>query len=138
MLLILNDSTFFFIFSLLLPLALYSVRTYQLSFILYLLYLGALDLIASSILLVAVTWEFKLGGKNNTINTAFFMPLFTILLRAVISMPFDCIIRFLYLYSNIQIFFLGGLLILNFIQACNFSYSLPRAIYRFLLIRYKT
>ena len=56
---------------------------------------------ASGILLVAVTWEFELRGENNTINTAFFMLLFTILLKAVISVPSNYIIRFLYLYGNI-------------------------------------
>ena len=66
-----------------------------------LLCLGTLDLIASSILLVVVTWEFKLGGENNAINMASFIPLFAILLKATISIPSDCIVRFLCLYSNI-------------------------------------
>jgi hypothetical protein len=57
-------------------------------------------LIASGILLVAATWEFELGGENNAISTASFMPFFAILLRAVISVPFDCIIRFLYLHGD--------------------------------------
>ena len=83
------------------PLVLRGVRIYWLSFMLYLLRLGASDLMAGSILLIAATWEFKLGGENNAINTAFFMPLFAILLRTAINMPFNCIIRFLYLHSNI-------------------------------------
>ena len=66
-----------------------------------LLHLSALDLMASSILLVAATWEFKLGGKSNAINIASFMLFLAILLKAVISVPSDCIIRFLYLYNNI-------------------------------------
>jgi len=77
------------------------VGTCWLSFILYLLCLGALDLIASNILLVAATWEFKLGGKNNVMSTASFMPFFIILLRAAINVPFNCIVRFLCFYSNI-------------------------------------
>ena len=71
------------------------------SFILYLLRLGALDLIASGILLMAATWEFKLGGENNAISIAFFVLFFAILLRAAISVPFDRIAKFLYLYGNI-------------------------------------
>ena len=68
---------------------------------LYLSRLGTLDLIASGILLVIATQEFKLRGKNNTISMASFVPLFAILLRAAISMPFNCIIKFLYLHSYI-------------------------------------
>jgi hypothetical protein len=68
---------------------------------LYLLYLSASDLIASSILLVAATQEFKLRGKNNTTSTASFIPFFAISLRAVISVPSNYIIRFLYFYSDI-------------------------------------
>ena len=56
---------------------------------------------ASGILLVAATWEFKLRSKSNAINIASFIPFLTILLRAVISVPFNCIARFLYLYSDI-------------------------------------
>ena len=56
---------------------------------------------ASGILLVAATQEFELGGENNAINTAFFIPLFTILLKAAISVPSNRIIRFLCLHSNI-------------------------------------
>ena len=56
---------------------------------------------AGGILLIVVTQEFKLGGKNNAINTASFILLFAILLRAVISMPSNYIIKFLYLYNNI-------------------------------------
>ena len=63
--------------------------------------LGALDLIAGGILLVAVTWEFKLGGKNNVISMASFMLFFTILLRAAISVPSNYIARFLCLYGDI-------------------------------------
>jgi len=63
--------------------------------------LGALDLIAGGILLVAATWEFKLGGKNNAISIASFVLFFAILLRAVISMPSNHIARFLCLYSDI-------------------------------------
>ena len=63
--------------------------------------LGALDLIAGGILLVAITWEFELGGENNIISIASFIPLFTILLKAVISVPSNYIVRFLYLYSDI-------------------------------------
>ena len=92
---------FFIFFILLLPLALRGVRTYWLFFTLRPLCLGALDLMAGGILLVVVTWEFKLGGKNNTTNTAFFILLFAILLKAVISVPFNRIMRFLYLYSDI-------------------------------------
>ena len=87
--------------SLLLLLALYGVGTCWLFFILYLSRLGALDLITGSVLLVVATQEFELGGKNNTISMASFVPLFAILLRAAISMPFNCIMRFLYLYSDI-------------------------------------
>ena len=68
---------------------------------LHLLRLGALDLIAGGILLVAATWEFKLGGENNTISMAFFVLFFAILLRAIINIPSDHIARFLCLYSNI-------------------------------------
>ena len=92
---------FLFSFSLLLPLALYSIKTYWLSFVLYLLCLGALDLIASGILLVVATQEFKLKGKSNTISIASFIPFLAISLRAVISIPSDHIIRFLCLYGNI-------------------------------------
>ena len=56
---------------------------------------------AGGILLVAMTWEFKLGGENNVISMAFFVLFFVILLKAAISVPFDCIIRFLCLYSDI-------------------------------------
>ena len=56
---------------------------------------------AGGILLVAATQEFKLGGENNIISIASFIPLFTISLKAVISIPFDRIMRFLYLYSDI-------------------------------------
>jgi len=66
-----------------------------------LLRLGALDLIADGILLVVVTWEFELGGKNNAISTASFVPFFAISLRATISVPSNCIVRFLYLYGDI-------------------------------------
>ena len=66
-----------------------------------LLRLGALDSMTGSILLVAATWKFELGGKNNATNTASFVPFFTILLRAAISVPSDCIVRFLCLYSDI-------------------------------------
>ena len=86
--------------SLLLPLALRGIKTCWLSFILYLLHLGALDLIAGGILLVTATQKFELGGKNNAINTASFVPLFAISLRAVISVPSNCIARFSYLYSD--------------------------------------
>jgi hypothetical protein len=68
---------------------------------LYPSYLGTLDLMAGSVLLMAVTQEFKLGGENNTTSTASFMPFFTISLRAAISVPFNCITKFLYLYSDI-------------------------------------
>jgi len=63
--------------------------------------LGALDLMASGILLVVATWKFKLGGKSNTISTASFMPFLAISLRAIISMPSNRITRFLYLYGDI-------------------------------------
>jgi hypothetical protein len=56
---------------------------------------------ASNILLVAATQEFKLRGENNAISTASFIPFFAILLRAAISVPFNCIIKFSYLYSDI-------------------------------------
>ena len=56
---------------------------------------------ASGILLVVVTQEFKLGGKSNAINIAFLIPFVAISLRAAISVPFNYIIRFLYLHSNI-------------------------------------
>jgi len=56
---------------------------------------------ADGILLVAATWEFKLEGKNNAISTASFVPFFAILLRAAISVPFNRIARFLYLYGDI-------------------------------------
>ena len=56
---------------------------------------------AGGILLVAITWEFKLGGKNNAISMAFFIPFFAILLKAAISIPFDRIVRFLYLHGDI-------------------------------------
>jgi len=86
--------------SLLLLLALYSVRTYWLSFALHLLHPGASDSMAGSVLLMAVTWEFELRGKNNAISMASFMPFFVILLRAAISVPFDYIARFSCLYGN--------------------------------------
>ena len=66
-----------------------------------LLYLGALDSMAGSILLVVVTREFKLGGKNNAISTASFVLFFAISLRAVINVPSNHITRFLYLYGDI-------------------------------------
>ena len=56
---------------------------------------------ASSILLVAATQEFKLGGENNAISTASFVLFFAISLRAIINVPSNCIARFLYLYGNI-------------------------------------
>jgi len=56
---------------------------------------------ASGILLGVVTWEFKLEGKNNAINMAFFMTFFAISLKAAISVPSNRIARFLYLYSDI-------------------------------------
>ena len=56
---------------------------------------------ASGVLLVAVTQEFKLGGKSNAISMASFIPFLTILLRAAISVPSNCIIKFLCLHSNI-------------------------------------
>jgi len=56
---------------------------------------------ASGVLLVVVTWEFKLEGKNNAISTASFILFFAILLKAVISVPFNYIARFLYLYGDI-------------------------------------
>ena len=58
-------------------------------------------MIASGVLLIAVIWEFKLGGENNIINIAFFIPLFAILLKAIISVLFNYIVRFLCLYSDI-------------------------------------
>ncbi len=64
-------------------------------------YLSALDLMAGSVLLVAITWEFKLGGKNNVISTASFIQFFVILLKAAINMPSNYIVRFLYLYGDI-------------------------------------
>jgi len=87
--------------NLLLPLALRGVKTYWLFFTLRLSRPGALNLMADGILLVAATREFKLGGKNNTISTASFMPFFAILLRAAISVPSNRIARFLCLHSNI-------------------------------------
>ena len=68
---------------------------------LYLLRLGTLNSMAGSVLLVAATQEFKLGGENNAISIASFMLFFTILLKAVISRPSNYIVRFLCLYSNI-------------------------------------
>ena len=56
---------------------------------------------AGGVLLIAVTQEFELGGKNNAINTASFMLFFAILLKATISVPSNCIVRFLYLHSDI-------------------------------------
>jgi hypothetical protein len=56
---------------------------------------------ANGVLLVAATQEFKLEGENNAISTASFIPFFAILLRAAISVPFNHIIRFLCLYSDI-------------------------------------
>ena len=77
------------------------VGTCWLSFILRLSRLDALDLMAGGILLVVVTQEFKLGGKNNAMSMASFVPFFVISLKAAISMPFDCIMRFLCLYGDI-------------------------------------
>jgi len=56
---------------------------------------------ASGILLVAATWEFKLEGESNAISIASFMLFCAISLRAAISVPSNRIVRFLYLHGDI-------------------------------------
>jgi len=68
---------------------------------LYLLRLGTLNSMAGSVLLVAATQEFKLGGENNAMSMASFVPFFAISLRAIINVPSNYIVRFLCLYNNI-------------------------------------